>query len=49
MENQETNNIIRNKSENIEEFEDPLSQPGRIFLAEIHGSAQRLLKVKKLS
>ena len=33
----------------IEPFDEPLEQPGKIFLAEIHGSAQRLLKVKKLS
>ena len=33
----------------IEEFDEPLAQPGKIFLAEIHGSAQRFLKVKKLS
>ena len=33
----------------IEKFDEPLEQPGKIFLAEIHGSAQRLLKVKKLS
>ena len=37
------------KSENIEEFEEPLAQPGKIFPAEIHGSAQRFLKIKKLS
>ena len=33
----------------IEEFDEPLEHPGKIFLAEIHGSAQRLLKIKKLS
>ena len=33
----------------LEKFEEPLEMPGKIFLAEIHGSAQRLLKVKKLS
>ena len=37
------------KSENIEEFEEPLAKPGKIFPAEIHGSAQRFLKIKKLS
>ena len=37
---------LRNR---IEEFDEPLEQPGRIFLAEIHGSAQRLLKIRKLS
>ena len=37
------------KDEEIEEFEEPLAQPGKIFLAEIHGSAQRFLKIKKLS
>jgi len=37
------------KNENIEEFEEPLAQPGKIFPAEIHGSAQRFLKIKKLS
>ena len=35
--------------DNIEEFEEPLAQPGKIFLAEIHGSAQRFLKIKKIS
>ena len=39
----------KNKINKIEKFEEPLEQPGKIFLAEIHGSAQRLLKVKKLS
>ena len=33
----------------IEEFEEPLEHPGKIILAEIHGSAQRLLKIRKLS
>ena len=33
----------------LEKFDEPLEMPGKIFLAEIHGSAQRLLKVKKLS
>ena len=42
----ESSRKLRNK---IEEFEEPLEQPGKIFLAEIHGSAQRLLKIKKLS
>ena len=38
------------KSKNkVEEFEEPLEQPGKIIFAQIHGSAQRLLKVKKLS
>ena len=37
------------EDEEIEEFEEPLAQPGRIFLAEIHGSAQRFLKINKLS
>ena len=45
--------LIENKKKKskkkIEEFEEPLEQPGKIFLAEIHGSAQRLLKIKKLS
>ena len=49
MEGQTNNNIVRKESSYIEEFDEPLSQPGRIFLAQIHGSAQRLLKVKKLS
>ena len=48
MENKENIHITKNKSEYIEEFDDPLCQPGRIFLAQIHGSAQRLLKVNKL-
>lgn len=39
---------IKTKSK-IEEFDEPLEQPGKIFLAEIHGSAQRLLKIRKLS
>ena len=39
----------KNKINKIEKFEEPLEQPGKIFLAEIHGSAQRLLKIKKLS
>ena len=42
----ENSRKIMNK---IEKFEEPLEQPGKIFLAEIHGSAQRLLKVKRLS
>ena len=48
MENsqKESSNI---KEEEFEEFEEPLAQPGRIFSAEIHGSAQRFLKIKKLS
>ena len=45
--------LIENKKKKlkkkIEEFEEPLEQPGKIFLAEIHGSAQRLLKIRKLS
>ena len=40
---------IERKPYYIEEFDEPLSQPGKLFLAQIHGSAQRLLKVKKLS
>ena len=39
----------KKKRNTIEKFEEPLEQPGKIFLAEIHGSAQRLLKVKRLS
>ena len=44
-------NIILRQSniKKIEEFDEPLAQPGKIFLAEIHGSAQRFLKIKKLS
>ena len=45
---QKENNIKKRKNK-IEEFDEPLEQPGRIFLAEIHGSAQRLLKIRKLS
>ena len=41
--------ITIKKKNKIEEFDEPLEQPGKIFLAEIHGSAQRLLKVRKLS
>ena len=37
------------QNDEIEEFEEPLAQPGKLFLAEIHGSAQRFLKIKKLS
>ena len=37
------------QNDDIEEFEEPLAQPGKLFLAEIHGSAQRFLKIKKLS
>ena len=50
-----TNNILKNlniqqkQKPKIEEFDEPLEHPGKIFLAEIHGSAQRLLKIKKLS
>mgnify|MGYP007101886971 FL=1 len=50
-----TNNIINKlniqpkQKPKIEEFDEPLEHPGKIFLAEIHGSAQRLLKIKKLS
>ena len=43
------NNLRRQKTIKIEEFDEPLAQPGKIFLAEIHGSAQRLLKIKKIS
>ena len=42
------NNQIK-KRHKIEEFDEPLEHPGKIFLAEIHGSAQRLLKIRKLS
>ena len=42
-------NKKKKSKKKIEEFEEPLEQPGKIFLAEIHGSAQRLLKIKKLS
>ena len=45
----QNNTIQRHKSAKFEEFDEPLAQPGKIFLAEIHGSAQRLLKIKKLS
>ena len=46
----ETQDNIKNlQNENIEEFEEPLAQPGKLFPAEIHGSAQRFLKIKKLS
>ena len=45
---QKENKIKKTKAK-FEEFDEPLEQPGRIFLAEIHGSAQRLLKIKKLS
>jgi len=50
-----TNNILTNlnikskQKTKIEEFDEPLEHPGKIFLAEIHGSAQRLLKIRKLS
>ena len=50
-----TNNILNNlnipakQKIKIEEFDEPLEHPGKIFLAEIHGSAQRLLKIRKLS
>ena len=40
---------VRKTKNKIEEFDEPLEQPGKIFLAEIHGSAQRLLKIRKLS
>ena len=44
------NNKLRlSKIDQIEEFDEPLAQPGKIFLAEIHGSAQHFLKIKKLS
>ena len=42
-------NYSKKRKNKIEEFDEPLEQPGRIFLAEIHGSAQRLLKIRKLS
>ena len=42
-------NVIKKEKDKIEEFDEPLEQPGKIFLAEIHGSAQRLLKIRKLS
>jgi hypothetical protein len=48
MENK-TQNIKLLQNEEIEEFEEPLAQPGKLFSAEIHGSAQRFLKIKKLS
>ena len=48
MENK-TQNIKLFQNEEIEEFEEPLAQPGKLFSAEIHGSAQRFLKIKKLS
>ena len=50
-----TNNILTNlnippkQKIKIEEFDEPLEHPGKIILAEIHGSAQRLLKIRKLS
>ena len=42
-------NLPQKERVKIEEFEEPLEHPGKIYLAEIHGSAQRLLKIKKLS
>ena len=33
------------QNDDIEEFEKPLAQPGKLFLAEMHGSAQRFLKI----
>ena len=48
MENQ-NKNIKNTKISEIEECDEPLAQPGKIFLAEIHGSAQHFLKIKKLS
>ena len=39
----------KHKKKHVVKFDEPLEQPGTIFLAEIHGSAQHLLKVKKLS
>ena len=42
-------NTLIKRNNKIEEFDEPLEQPGKILLAEIHGSAQRLLKTKKLS
>ena len=46
---QKEENYTKNKKNKIENFDEPLEQPGRIFLAEIHGSAQRLLKIRKIS
>ena len=48
MENK-TQKIKLPQNREIEEFEEPLAQPGNLFSAEIHGSAQRFLKIKKLS
>ena len=42
------NNLIK-RNNKIKEFDEPLEQPGKILYAEIHGSAQRLLKIKKIS
>ena len=42
-------NLSKKEKIKIEEFEEPLEHPGKIYLAEIHGSAQRLLKIRKLS
>ena len=41
-------NLIK-RNNKIKEFDEPLEQPGKILYAEIHGSAQRLLKIKKIS
>ena len=49
MDNPNNNKFSKEKEEKIEEFEEPLAQPGKLFLAEIHGSAQRFLKIKKIS
>ena len=49
MENLNNNQIQKEYEEKIEEFEEPLAQPGKLFLAEIHGSAQRFLKIKRIS
>ena len=43
-----TQEIRLSQNEEVEEFEEPLAQPGKLFSAEIHGSAQRFLKIKKL-
>ena len=47
--NNKINKIRLSQINQIEEFDEPLAQPGKIFLAEIHGSAQHFLKIKKLS
>ena len=48
MENKNSG-LRSSKIDKIEEFDEPLAMPGKIFLAEIHGSAQHFLKIKKLS